>query len=174
DLGDSHGRGRGQEQIMKTKEDTYTLDISENELKAFLRKLLIKVSGLFALVLLGGLLPFKGMMRAAYVIVPYCLELIFVLALLWAVFHLSLYRTSLKKREYDKSVKRLLTDTLILCLLSLVSAICSIIFVIINGFADDLFFFVLYVSVKGLMIYLSYSVRKMTDGLDFEVSRSAE
>ena len=53
------------------KEDTYTLDLSEKELKELLRKLWIMTLSLFGLELLGGILPFQGMIKAAYVIVPY-------------------------------------------------------------------------------------------------------
>ena len=159
---------------MKNREESFIPDMSEKELKVFIRKLWLKALALFGLELLGGILPFRGMMKAAYVIVPYCGELISVLALLWACFHFSAERSPLRKREYDRSARRLVSDTLILCVIAFISIAVSVVYAILNGFENDLLFFVLYVLGKVLVIRIAYSIHKMTAGSDFKVSTGTE
>ena len=158
---------------MMKDEEKYSLQMSGKDFKKLIRKLWLLTLSLFVLALIGGLLPFKGMIKGTYVMVPYGLELVLSLLLLWACFHFSVLKMSLKKKEYDRSVKRLVSDTLILCGIALISVIASVIYVMINGFDNDFIYFVLYLLTKAGIICLSCVIHKTASGLEFKFGKEA-
>ena len=152
-------------------EENYRLEMSENDFRQLIRKLWLLILSLFVLVLIGGILPFKGMIKGAYVMIPYGIELVFILLLLWACFHFSVLKMSLKKKEYDRSVKRLISDTLLLCLIVLISIIACVIYVLANGFDNDLIYFLLYLLTKAGIICLSCVIHKIASKLEFKLGK---
>ena len=78
---------------------------------------------------------------------------------------------SLKKKEYDRSVKRLISDTLLLCLIALISIIACVIYVLANGFDNDLIYFLLYLLTKAGIICLSCVIHKIASKLEFKLGK---
>ena len=154
--------------------DLYKLNMTKKEIDGVVKRMWIYAGIAFVLELLGGVIPFAGMMESYYVVVPYCAELIMEMLLFWACFHFSTYRYAMAPSQYNKSVRRSLTVSVVYMLLGLISIICSIVYVIINGFHNDVLFFIIYLLGKMAIIAVNFFINKYVASLDFRVSKNGE
>ena len=148
----------------------YKLKNSPEEIKVLVRKYWLICLCLFGLEIGAGFLPFKGMIDTSYLILPYCLELICILMILWGCFYLSNGRNGLSESQYRKSIIRIRINAPILMILASLSFALAIIYVYFHGFNDDLIYFILFEIIKIIIFILGLFLNKKTKNLDFDVS----
>lgn len=148
----------------------YKLKNSPEEIKVLVRRYWLICLCLFGLEIGAGFLPFKGMIDTSYLILPYCLELISILMILWGCFYLSNSRNGLSESQYRKSIIRIRINAPILMILASLSFALAIIYVSFHGFNDDLIYFILFEIIKIIIFILGLFLNKKTKNLDFEVS----
>lgn len=150
--------------------DIYRLEKDKKDIDKLIKKLWFIILIMFGLEIVAGAIPFKGMIGTYYLIIPYGIELIMVLGLLWANFYFSNARYELTSKQYKKSIERFKIDTIILMTLTVLSFILSIIYIIFNGFHNDVLFFSIYLIIKIVVCILSFYVYKSINALNFNIS----
>lgn len=150
----------------------YRLKLDDKDIKKMIRKNWLIILLIFLLEIICGLLPFKGMIDKNYLIIPYLIELIISLMMIWANFHFSNYRDGLTNSQYQKGIINLKIESFILLIIPIVSIVSSIIYVILNGFHLDLIYFLINLIIKILIIVLSYIINKTLKNLEFVISNN--
>ena len=151
--------------------DVYEIDLDSKSIDKLMKKMWLSLIGLFILGILSGLIPFKGMIEAPYLIILFGIELVIILLMLWGTMYFSNCRYGLTKMQYNKSVKRFKNDTIVLVIVELASIISAIIFEIIDKF-DGILFFVVFVVIKILGILVNISINKRINSLNFKIISS--
>lgn len=151
--------------------DVYEIDLDSKSIDSLMKKMWLSLIGLFILGILSGLIPFKGMIEAPYLIILFGIELVIILLMLWGTMYFSNCRYGLTKMQYNKSVKRFKNDTIVLVIVELASIISAIIFEIIDKF-DGILFFVVFVVIKILSILVNISINKRINSLNFKIISS--
>ena len=152
------------------KPKIYKLEKDKKDIDKLVKRLWLIILIMFGLEIVAGALPFKGMINTYYLIIPYGIELIMVLGLFWANFHFSNARYGLTTKQYKNSIERFEIDTIILTISSVFSFILSIVYIILNGFANDVLYFVLYLIIKVIVCLLSVYLYKSIKALNFNIS----
>ena len=150
--------------------DIYRVEKDKKDIDKLIKKLWFIILIMFGLEIVAGAIPFKGMIDTYYLIIPYGIELIMVLGLLWANFYFSNARYGLTTKQYKKSIERFQIDTIILMIFTVFSFIFSIIYIILNGFSNDVLYFSLYLIIKIIICLLSAYVYKSIKVLNFNIS----
>lgn len=151
--------------------DVYEIDLDSKSINKLMKKMWLSLIGLFILGILSGLIPFKGMIEAPYLIILFGIELVIKLLMLWGTMYFSNCRYGLTKTQYNKSVKRFKNDTIVLVIVEVASIISAIIFEIIDKF-DGILFFVVFVVIKILGILVNISINKRINSLNFKIISS--
>lgn len=151
--------------------DVYEIDLDSKSIDSLMRKMWLSLISLFILSILSGLIPFKGMIEAPYLIILFGIELVIILLMLWGTMYFSNCRYGLTKIQYNKSVKRFKNDTIVLVIVEIASIISAIIFEIIDKF-DGILFFVVFVVIKILGILVNISINKRINSLNFKIISS--
>ena len=151
--------------------DVYEIDLDSKNIDKLMKKMWLSLISLFMLSVLSGLIPFKGMIEAPYLIILFGIELVIILLMLWGTMYFSNCRYGLTKMQYNKSVKRFKNDTIVLVIAELASIISAIIFEIIDKF-DGILFFVVFVVIKILGILVNISINKRINSLNFKIISS--
>lgn len=151
--------------------DVYEIDLDSKSIDKLMKKMWLSLISLFMLSILSGLIPFKGMIEAPYLIILFGIELVIILLMLWGIMYFSNCRYGLTKMQYNKSVKRFKNDTIVLVIVEMASIISAIIFEIIDKF-DGILFFVVFVAIKILGILVNISINKRINSLNFKIISS--
>ena len=151
--------------------NVYEIDLDSKSIDSLMRKMWLSLISLFILSILSGLIPFKGMIEAPYLIILFGIELVIILLMLWGTMYFSNCRYGLTKIQYNKSVKRFKNDTIVLVIVEIASIISAIIFEIIDKF-DGILFFVVFVVIKILGILVNISINKRINSLNFKIISS--
>lgn len=151
--------------------DVYEIDLDSKSIDKLMKKMWLSLISLFMLSILSGLIPFKGMIEAPYLIILFGIELVIILLMLWGIMYFSNCRYGLTKMQYNKSVKRFKNDTIVLVIVEMASIISAIIFEIIDKF-DGILFFVVFVVIKILGILVNISINKRINSLNFKIISS--
>lgn len=124
--------------------------------------------------LLNGFVPFRGMMYKLYVVIPFCLELICLLMLLRAMVTFSDGKDLLTERQYKKSVENITVYTIFLMIVCVMAEVVGIIFVIQNGFENDLLYYIIYCLIHIVLFVLSANFHNSIDKLEFETKDTSK
>lgn len=150
--------------------DIYKVEKDKKDIDKLIKILWIIILIMFILEIIAGAIPFKGMIGTYYLIIPYGIELIMVLGILWANFYFSNGRYGLTNKQYKKSIERFQIDTIILMIFSSLSFILSIVYIILNGFDKDGLYFGLYLMIKAIICVLGAYIYKNIKALNFKTS----
>lgn len=154
--------------------NTTHLEMDDDSRKKLFTKLKLIILCLLSLELLGGLLKFEGIMYNPFIIILYILEIISILIIANGLFTLTTYYKAMMDREIKKSINIFPAFTVILIILCIASFVGSIVFVLINGFNNDISYFAIYLLSKIAIGLLSYYFRYLTSDLEFKQDKSNE
>lgn len=133
------------------------------------RAAIMLLEGLSLLSLIAaGCVSAGGMGNCVYVIVPYIAEAIAVFVTAYAVFKLVMGGEKLREYVYEASVKRIPGGALCSSVFAVVSAVCILVFTILNGIDGSAGEFVLLTAAKAVGIAAPLFLRKFIKTLKWE------
>lgn len=126
--------------------NVYQLDLSGSEKKTALSRLRNFCIALFAVVILGGFLPFEAMRGAFYVILPFFFEVVFTIWLATCVYTV-LRNETLREYQHKKSFERIKPFSGTVMVNAAIGLFASVLYLTING-TGNLFTVILYLLCK--------------------------
>lgn len=154
--------------------NTSHLIMDDDNRKKLFRKLVLIIVCMFALEVVDGLVRFEGIMHNTFIIILYVLELLVIFALANGLFTLTTHYKAMIDKEIKKSATVFPSYTIVLIVFCAISFIASIVFVISNGFNNDVYYFVIYLLSKIAIGLLSYYFRYLTLDLEFKQDKNNE
>ena len=126
----------------------YSLNESPEIIKKIYVKLWLINALLIAAVIGSGCINAAGMNNSFYVIIPYIAEVAILFIYSWNSISLLTQGYKVKEYVYKKSFSKLSPVSMGIAVASAIGFICSLIFVISNGFSNQMFGCILYLVLK--------------------------
>lgn len=155
-------------------DNLYHLALNKEEKKNLFIKILI-ISILFLLlVIFNGFNRFYGMIVNRMLMFVYILQIVDLLSIYSGVYTLFFYNKYLTDRDINKSLNKFPTYTNLLITLNSISIILGIVYVVKEGFRNDVIEFNLFLLINILMIILSFYFKKTVDNVYVEKNKEEE
>ena len=148
------------------KGNIYELDINSEDKSTLTKKSIILLSALVIVAIASGCLPFKGMLGAFYVIVPYTFEVIFSLLLIPCIYTV-IRKNILREYEYKKSIERIKPYAGVVMIDSVLGLFTSVIYVSINGI-EPVIVSILYILSKAVSFFIAKALVDVSDGYKYK------
>ena len=152
----------------------YYLEGDDNFKKKLFNKLKLLIFMLIAFSIIGGLVRFDGMLHNHFLLIFYMLEIIDILIMANSLYILTSRKGVLTEKEYHKTIDVFNVYVILLYIFLVLSFIGSIVYVIIEGFHNDVLWFIFYLLLKPIMFYLAYIFKKSTSNLSFDERENYE
>ena len=155
-------------------DNLYHLALNQVEKKNLFIKVLI-ISILFLLlVIFNGFNRFYGMIVNRMLMFVYILQIVDLLSIYSGIYTLFFYNKYLTDRDINKSLNKFPTYTNLLITLNSISIILGIVYVVKEGFRNDVIEFILFLLINILMIILSFYFKKTVDNVYVEKNKEEE
>ena len=139
---------------------------TEEELKKKRNLLYILTIFGFIISLISGILPVPGALDKAYIILPYCLEIILLGMGVYKEIRLFKCGLKIKEHVYEKTYMEFKSIFIVALIGSSISLIGEIIYSILNGIT---FLVYVYILCKIICIIISYINIRITKEIKYEV-----
>lgn len=133
----------------------YVYDGAEEERKRKFTLLYLNLAALTAVVFGSGFITGGGMKNSYFVILPYILEACSLFASLWYSFKLLTKGSRVRDYVYLSTQPRIAGALVITAFFAAAGFICSLIYIILNGFEGGAFQCIAYLVLKAVCIALS-------------------
>ena len=104
----------------------------------------------------------------------YILQIVDLLSIYSGIYTLFFYNKYLTDRDINKSLNKFPTYTNLLITLNSISIILGIVYVVKEGFRNDVIEFILFLLINILMIILSFYFKKTVDNVYVEKNKEEE
>ncbi len=155
-------------------DEFYYLEGDDNFKKKLFNKLKLLVLFLIILSIIGGLVRFEGIMHNDYLLLFYMLEIIDVVIIANSSYIFTSRKGILTKKEYHRTIESFGLYAILLDIFLILSFIGSIVYVINEGFHNDILWFIIYLLLKPTMFHLAYILKKSTSNLSFNKKENYE
>lgn len=155
-------------------DNLYHLALDEKEKKSLFIKVLVISIIFLSLIIFNGFNRFYGMMINRVLIFVYILQIVDLLSIYSGLYTLFFYNKYLTDRDINKSLNKFPTYTNLLMTLNSVSIILGIVYVIKEGFHNDIREFIFFLIINILMIVLSFYFKKTIDNVYVEKNKEEE
>ena len=139
----------------------------------FIKVLVISIIFL-SLIIFNGFNRFYGMMVNRMLMFVYILQIVDLLSIYSGLYTLFFYNKYLTDRDINKSLNKFPTYTNLLMILNSISIILGIVYVIKEGFHNDIIEFIFFLIINILMIVLSFYFKKTIDNVYVEKNKEEE
>jgi len=130
----------------------FSIDGNTNEIKSTYIRVWVYFSVIFAAIIGSGCINAAGMNNSFYVIIPYIAEVVLLFAYGLSFFKLFAKGYRVKEYNYSVSFKKLSPASMGIAVTAAISFICSLVFIIINGFDNQIIGCILYLLLKIFVI----------------------
>lgn len=155
-------------------DNLYHLALDEKEEKSLFIKVLVISIIFLSLIIFNGFNRFYGMMINRVLIFVYILQIVDLLSIYSGLYTLFFYNKYLTDRDINKSLNKFPTYTNLLMILNSISIILGIVYVIKEGFHNDIIEFIFFLIINILMIVLSFYFKKTIDNVYVEKNKEEE
>ena len=152
----------------------YHLALDEKEKKYLFIKVLVISIIFLSLIIFNGFNRFYGMMINRMLIFVYILQIVDLLSIYSGLYTLFFYNKYLTDRDINKSLNKFPTYTNLLMILNSISIILGIVYVVKEGFHNDVMEFIFFLIINILMIVLSFYFKKTIDNVYVEKNKEEE
>ena len=152
----------------------YHLALDEKEKKYLFIKVLVISIIFLSLIIFNGFNRFYGMMINRMLIFVYILQIVDLLSIYSGLYTLFFYNKYLTDRDINKSLNKFPTYTSLLMILNSISIILGIVYVVKEGFHNDVMEFIFFLIINILMIVLSFYFKKTIDNVYVEKNKEEE
>ena len=152
----------------------YRIKLSDRDIKELFKRYWFCIALLFVMWIIKGLLPFRGVVYALYCVIPFCLELICILMFFRGTITFSSNKKEMKERQHRKSIENFAVYGVVMLISLAASIITSTIYVLINGFAGDQLYFILYIVVTILMSSVTSYFNTINNKLEFNIINASD
>lgn len=152
----------------------YHLALDEKEKKYLFIKVLVISIIFLSLIIFNGFNRFYGMMVNRMLMFVYILQIVDLLSIYSGLYTLFFYNKYLTDRDINKSLNKFPTYTNLLMILNSISIILGIVYVIKEGFHNDIIEFIFFLIINILMIVLSFYFKKTIDNVYVEKNKEEE
>lgn len=152
----------------------YHLALDKKEKKSLFIKVLVISIIFLSLIIFNGFNRFYGMMINRVLIFVYILQIVDLLSIYSGLYTLFFYNKYLTDRDINKSLNKFPTYTNLLMILNSISIILGIVYVIKEGFHNDIIEFIFFLIINILMIVLSFYFKKTIDNVYVEKNKEEE
>lgn len=146
----------------------YKCTLNKDEFNRLYKKYWLINIIMIIVCLFNGFVPFKGMMYKLYVVIPFCIELVCLLMLLRSMVVFSDGKETLTERQYKKSVENINVYTIFIMIVCAIAEVVGVIYVVNNGFNNDLIYYITYCLINILLFLLSSNFYHNISKLQFE------
>lgn len=146
----------------------------KKEKKSLFIKVLVISIIFLSLIIFNGFNRFYGMMVNRMLMFVYILQIVDLLSIYSGLYTLFFYNKYLTDRDINKSLNKFPTYTNLLMILNSISIILGIVYVIKEGFHNDIIEFIFFLIINILMIVLSFYFKKTIDNVYVEKNREEE
>ena len=152
----------------------YHLALDEKEKKYLFIKVLVISIIFLSLIIFNGFNRFYGMMINRMLIFVYILQIVDLLSIYSGLYTLFFYNKYLTDRDINKSLNKFPTYTNLLMILNSISIILGIVYVVKEGFHNDVMEFIFFLIINILMIVLSFYFKKTINNVYVEKNKEEE
>ena len=155
-------------------EHLYHLALNKKDLKIFYIKLILIIITYIICLLFCGFNRFYGMLYMRSLKFIYILEVVCFCSIFSSIFNLIFNNGFLTDRNIDRSINSFSKYSFFLILFNLISIILSIVYVLKEGFHNDVTSFLLYIFLNILTILVSLYFKHITKNVYVEVNAKKE
>ena len=155
-------------------DNLYHLALDEKEKKYLFIKVLVISIIFLSLIIFNGFNRFYGMMVNRMLMFVYILQIVDLLSIYSGLYTLFFYNKYLTDRDINKSLNKFPIYTNLLMILNSISIILGIVYVIKEGFHNDIIEFIFFLIINILMIVLSFYFKKTIDNVYVEKNKEEE
>ena len=152
----------------------YHLALNDTDKKALFIKILAISISFLLLVVFNGFNRFYGMIFNRMLMFVYILQIVDLCSIYSGVYTLFFYNKYLTDRDINKSLNKFPTYTNLLMILNSISIILGIVYVVKEGFHNDVMEFIFFLIINILMIVLSFYFKKTIDNVYVEKNKEEE
>ena len=152
----------------------YHLTLDEKEKKSLFIKVLVISIIFLSLIIFNGFNRFYGMIFNRMLMFVYILQIVDLLSIYSGLYTLFFYNKYLTDRDINKSLNKFPTYTNLLMILNSISIILGIVYVVKEGFHNDVMEFIFFLIINILMIVLSFYFKKTIDNVYVEKNKEEE
>ena len=152
----------------------YHLTLDEKEKKSLFIKVLVISIIFLSLIIFNGFNRFYGMIFNRMLMFVYILQIVDLLSIYSGLYTLFFYNKYLTDRDINKSLNKFPTYTNLLMILNSISIILGIVYVVKEGFHNDVMEFIFFLIINILMIVLSFYFKKTIDNVYVERNKEEE
>ncbi len=145
--------------------------LDEKEKKSLFIKVLVISIIFLSLIIFNGFNRFYGMMVNRMLMFAYILQIVDLLSIYSGLYTLFFYNKYLTDRDINKSLNKFPIYTNLLMILNSISIILGIVYVIKEGFHNDIIEFIFFLIINILMIVLSFYFKKTIDNVYVEKNK---
>ena len=146
----------------------YKCKLAKDEFNKLYKKYWLINVLMIVICLVNGFVPFEGMIYKLYVVIPFCIELICLLMLLRSMVTFSDGKDTLTERQYKKSVENIGVYTIFMMIICVIAEVVGIIYVLNNGFNNDLLYYLIYCLIHLVLFGLAANLNHEVNKLEFE------
>lgn len=155
-------------------DNLYHLALDGKEKKSLFIKVLVISIIFLSLIIFNGFNRFYGMMVNRMLMFVYILQIVDLLSIYSGLYTLFFYNKYLTDRDINKSLNKFPIYTNLLMILNSISIILGIVYVIKEGFHNDIIEFIFFLIINILMIVLSFYFKKTIDNVYVEKNKEEE
>lgn len=155
-------------------DNLYHLALDEKEKKFLFIKVLVISIIFLSLIIFNGFNRFYGMMVNRMLMFVYILQIVDLLSIYSGLYTLFFYNKYLTDRDINKSLNKFPIYTNLLMILNSISINLGIVYVIKEGFHNDIIEFIFFLIINILMIVLSFYFKKTIDNVYVEKNKEEE